>query len=115
MRDFLLNYGPTLIILLAFAVYVIVLAINHKWQQLRTTAYKLMLQAESVITGTKRGQERFEVVFAQLYSLIPAWLRFFFPETLVRQKLQEWYDTVKDYFDNGKIDGSTKLPDSPAT
>jgi hypothetical protein len=66
-----------------------------------------MLWAEKVITGTKRGQERFELVLKQVYSLIPPWLQFFVTESDLREQLQKWYDCIKDYLDNGKVDNST--------
>ena len=51
----------------------------------------------------------------QVYSLIPPWLKLFFPESTVREKLQEWYTHIKDYMDNGLIDNSAKPPDIPTT
>ncbi len=106
MKEFLFTNWPTILIIVAFLVYIVCLAVRGKWNELRGTAYRLMLQAESVIRGTKRGQERFETVFLQVYNLIPAWLRFWFPEDLVREKLQEWFDMIKDYLDDGKINKS---------
>ena len=115
MKNFIIQHWPSIAIIGAFLIYAGILAWQKKWDQLRANAYHLMLQAEAVITGTKRGQERFEQVFIALYDMIPAWLRFWFPETLVREKLQDWYNnTLKDFLDNGKIDGSQdgKPPDT---
>lgn len=106
MKNFITSNWPSILIIAAFLFWVGYLIINKKWDQLRGTAYWMILQAEDVIRGTKRGKERFETVLQQIYSLIPAWLRFWFPETLVREKLQDWYNQIKDYLDNGKIDGS---------
>lgn len=113
MKEFLISNWPTILIIAAFLVWIVNLAVKGKWAELRGIAYRLMLQAESAIRGTKRGQERFETVFTQVYSLIPAWLRFWFPEDLVREKLQDWFNTIKDYLDNGKIDKSVEAIKPP--
>lgn len=108
MKNFIILQWPSIVIIAAFLFYIGYLVITRKWQELRATAYALIMQAERIITGTKRGQERFEVVFKDVYSLIPAWLRFWFPEYLVREKLQDWYNHIKDYLDNGSMDNSVK-------
>jgi hypothetical protein len=107
LKDFLFSNWPSILIIVAFLFWVGYLVVNRKWDQLRSMAYRMILQAEKVITGTKRGQERFELVFERVYSLIPPWLRFFILKSDLREQLQEWYNDIKDYLDNGKMDGST--------
>lgn len=111
MFDFLINYWPVILIGIGFVGYILYLIINRRWEKLRELAYKMIGQAESVIVGTKKGQERFNLVLEQLYSIIPAWLRFFIPRRLLEQKLQEWFDLIKDSLDDGKINDSIKPPD----
>ena len=111
MKNFIISNWPSILIIAVFLFWVGLLIVNKKWDELRGTAYRLMLHAEKVITGTKRGQERFETVFKQIYSLIPPWLQFFVLESDLKEKLQKWYNDIKDYMDNGKVDGS-KPPDS---
>jgi hypothetical protein len=106
MKNFLIQQWPSIVIIAALIFYVVYLVVNRKWEQMRGDAYRLMVQAESIIKGTKRGQERFEAVFQEIYSLVPAWLRFWFPETLVREMLQKWYNKIKDYLDDGNINNS---------
>ncbi len=106
MENFIIQQWPSIVIIAAFFFLVGYLVVNRKWAQLRATAYRMILQAEKVITGTKRGQERFELVFDRVYSLIPSWLRFFILENELREQLQKWYNDIKDYLDNGKIDNS---------
>jgi hypothetical protein len=108
MKNFILSNWPSILIIAAFLIYTVILVVKGKWEQLRSMGYRMILQAERVITGTKKGQERFETVFAQVYSLIPAWLRFFISEQSLREKLQEWYNHIKDYMDNGTIDNSQR-------
>lgn len=100
MKNFMINDWPTILIIAAFLIWIGYLLVYKKWDQLRGIAYRLMLQAEKAITGTKKGQERFEAVFKQVYSLIPPWLQFFFPETTVREKLQEWFYDIMDYLND---------------
>ena len=88
------------------AGYALFLAVTKQWAKLRVIGYKLILQAEKAITGTKKGQERFEFVFYKLYNLIPGWLQLFVSEESLLEKLQEWFVELKDYLDNGKIDQS---------
>ena len=113
MKEFFMNNWPTIIIVGVFLVWVGYLIINKKWVELRGLAYRLIFQAERAITGTKKGQERFEAVFRQLYDLIPPWLQFFILESDLKEQLQKWYNDIKDYLDNGKIDGSINDLDDP--
>lgn len=106
MREFLVQYWFIILIGLGFVVYIAYLVINKRWDKLRKIANKLILQAEKNIVGTKRGQERFEQVLGQLYCLIPAWLRFFIPRTMMEEKLQEWFVMIKDSLDDGIINNS---------
>lgn len=102
MKEFLLANWATILILVVTAGYMLYLATTRRWEQLRAGTYKLVLEAEKVITGTKRGQERFEYVFKRLYLLVPTWLQFFVSEELLREKLQAWFIELKDYLDDGK-------------
>lgn len=106
MLDFFKSYWFVILIGLGVVGYIAYLLVNRKWDRLRKLAYKLIRQAEDAITGTKMGQERFNTVLEQLYKLVPAWLRFFIPRTLLEQKLQEWFDLIKDSLDDGKINNS---------
>lgn len=110
MLEFIKNYWLIILIGIGFTGYIVYLAVNRHWTKLREIAYKLIRQAESVIVGTKKGQERFNLVLSQLYNMIPAWLKFFIPRSLLEQKLQEWFDLIKDSLDDGKINDSAKPP-----
>ncbi len=111
MIDFLLTYGAMIILGIGFIGFIVYLAINHRWETIREIAYKMIRQAENVIVGTKRGQERFNLVLDQLYNIIPTWLKLFITRSYMQQKLQEWFDMIKDSLDDGKINNSTKPPD----
>lgn len=115
MREILINNLVTIIILIVCIIYIAYLVIKHRWIKLREIAYKLIRQAEITITGTKKGQERFEQVISQLYIIIPPWLRFFVSQTLLEKKLQEWFELIKDSLDDGKINNSNQPPKPPDT
>lgn len=108
MKEFLVTNGFIILIVIGIVGYIGYLLLNRRWTRLREIAYKLIKQAEKTITGTKKGQERFELVLNQLYNMIPAWLRFFIPRSLMEEKLQEWFNLIKDTLDYGKIN---KPPD----
>ena len=107
MKEFILNNLSTILLCLAVFFYVFYLILNKRWEKLRKLAYKFILQAENEITGTKRGQERFEFVIKELYLLIPKWLQLFITEESIKEKLHEWFNDVKDFLDDGKINNST--------
>lgn len=106
MLDFLLKNWLVIVAALALAAYMVYLAVNRRWDKLRKLAYKMIRQAEDVIVGTKKGQERFNLVLDQLYGIIPVWLRLFIPRSLLKEKLQQWFDLIKDGLDDGKINKS---------
>ena len=107
MKDFLIGNWQTLVIILLAVGFAVYLVLNKKWAELRTYIYRLIRLAEKTITGTKAGKTRFDYVFNKLYMLcIPKWLQIFFPKALARKIIQNCFDNVKDYLDDGKINGS---------
>ena len=100
--DFIKANWVSIIIVAVTAGYALYLAFTKQWARLRASAYKLILEAEKVIRGTKRGQDRLEYVLDRLYCLMPTWLQFFVSEESLREKLQEWFEHLKDYLDDGK-------------
>ena len=92
----------TLFVVLLIIGYALYLTIIKKLVELREFAYALMLQAERLYKDNQ-GKEKFEVVFREVYDLIPVWLQKLIPPESIREKLQEWYDLAKDYLDDGYI------------
>ncbi len=115
MLEFMKENWTSILAVLILVGWTIYLVITRKWDYLRAKAYEIILYAENYITGTKRGKERFELVIRTLYSLIPGWLRFIITEQTLREKLQEWFDILKDAMDNGKIDNSTGTNETNTT
>lgn len=106
MKDFIISNWITILIAILAIGYVTYLIAKKKWEKLRADAYSLMLKAEMLFTGTKRGQERFDYVFKRVYSLLPLWLQFFYPPGELKKKLQKWFNLAKDKMDDGKINKS---------
>jgi hypothetical protein len=115
MKQFIIENWASLLVIVLFFGYILYLVINKRWEQLRVTAYKLIRQAERVFVGTKRGQEKFNFVLDRLYTLIPGWLQFFVDRETLKEKLQEWYNHVKDYLDDAKINNSFQPPGEDPT
>lgn len=111
MKEFLAGNWLVILMGLVVLVYIVYLVVNKKWTRLREDAYKFIRLAEKTVRGTKKGQERFSLVLNQLYNMIPPWLRFFITRTFMEEKLQEWFDMIKDSLDDGKINNSVKPPD----
>jgi hypothetical protein len=65
-----------------------------------------MEKTERTIYSNFKGKERMEGVLKQIYTLIPPWMKFFIPESTMREKLQKWFNLAKDYLDDGKINSS---------
>jgi len=107
MKEFIFSNWATILIVILFFAYILFLVITKQWTKLREAAYKIMLAAEKVyLTG--QGRKKFNYVFVKVYNLVPAWLKLFVSEYWLRCKLQEWYNLVKDYADDGKIDSNKK-------
>ncbi len=108
MKDFLINNWAVILVAIIALALVLDKIINKKWDELRTAAYEFIKFAEETIVGYKKGNDRFNFVISKLYDkLIPNWLKVFFPEEVLRRKLQEYFNDIKDILDNGKKDGST--------
>jgi hypothetical protein len=109
---FIISNWQTILLIVIIIGVALYLVITKQWDKLRQYAWRLILEAERTIKGNKKGAERFEQVLLRLYNLfIPAWMQVFVTEDILREKLQQWFDDVKDFLDNGKIDNS--LVDKP--
>lgn len=106
MKEILIQNWFVILVAAAFVAYIIHLIVTKQWTKLRMQAYALMLSAEKLYANIE-GKEKFEAVFQKLYfALIPAWLRPFVTEEMMRKKMQEWYELAKDYLDDGKLNES---------
>ncbi len=108
MKNYIIENWASIVVMVLLIGYVIYLVITKQWEQLRSLGFRLMLEAERVF-GYGAGKQKFEYVFKQLYAIIPRWLRLFITEQYFREALQKWYNMIKDYFDNGKLDSSINV------
>lgn len=108
-----MNNWVSLLIALVVGTYTAYLVVSNQWDRIRKYAEKLMLFAEDNITGSKKGKQRMAYVLDQVYQLLPGWLKVFVSRERMQEILQSWYNDIKDYLDNGKVDGSSKDPKLP--
>jgi hypothetical protein len=106
MKDFIASNIVSIVLVLIFVCWVLYLVTTKQWDKLRGTGYYLIMKAERVITGTKKGKERFEYCIEQLLNMIPPWIRLFITESQIREQLQKWFNYVKDYLDDGVLNNS---------
>ncbi len=90
--------------ILAFIVY---LGVTKQWTRIRGFAYRIMLLAERNFSDGE-GQLKFNFVVGVVYKYIPVWLRLFIKESDIRSLIQKWYETAKDFLDDGQINDSSK-------
>jgi hypothetical protein len=107
MLEFLTqNWLPLLAVVVVLA-YVIYLSVTKQWVKVREFAYKMMLVAERTF-GDDQGRIKFDFVVKVVYNYIPVWLRVFVKEQHLEDLIQEWYETAKDYLDDGEVNNSVK-------
>jgi hypothetical protein len=99
------------LVLLGAIAYIGVLVWQKKWAELRELAYKSMLQIEKQYKAAN-GEQKFDALFITVYCQLPFWFQLMFPEKIaikyLKVRLQEWYDSAKDWTDDGLINGSSK-------
>jgi hypothetical protein len=109
MSQFLTVQNVITILVIAIVLTIIFYLVRKKeYDRLRQMAYVLILQAEHQYREyEKAGKIKFEFVFDNLYNkYIPQWLIFLFPPYVVRELIQNVFDTIKDKLDDGKVNGS---------
>lgn len=105
MKELIIANWPTILIMALFFIYIIILLVTRKYAQLRETAYKIMLAAEKKFSKGQ-GRKKLNYVLEKVYNLIPAWMRMFVSKEDFEIELQYWYNTAKDYADDGKFNNS---------
>lgn len=107
MLDFLTrNWLPVLIGACVLA-YLIYLSITKQWVKVREFTYKAMLLAERTFSDAD-GKIKLDFVVRVVYKFLPVWLRLFVKEKHLENLVQGWYNTAKDFMDDGKINDSIK-------
>jgi uncharacterized protein (UPF0333 family) len=105
MLNFLWEYRFVIIIIVAVILYAI-----FSWQNFKTKAYALMLQAKSLAKDAilKSGDQQAEWVVKKAYNMLPIGWQLFITEDRLRKIIYYLYHKAKDYLDDGKINNSIK-------
>ena len=74
--------------------------------EIRADVYQLFLKAEQNISFEKAGKQRMKWVLSKARSLLPEWARVFITDAFLEKVVQAWFDAIKDFLDNGKLDKS---------
>jgi hypothetical protein len=92
-----------LIIVLGIVIYAIL-----DWKNFKIKLNALMLVAKSLAKDKilNSGQEQEDFVVEKLYAIMPAKLKVFISQELLRKIVKKAYATAKDLLDDGKLNGS---------
>jgi hypothetical protein len=107
VSEFIKSNLATLLLGVIFLSYVVFLIINKRWTALRQMTYDLIQKAEDTLQGSKRGKEKFEFVYNEIYNLLPVWIRLFVPKSYLKIKLQKWYNEIKNDLKAAEITANT--------
>ena len=80
---------------------VILIGILKTCGKFRVKVYQLFIKAEK---EAKKG-EKMDFVVNQVYMLVPSPINIFINESALRWLLQKMFDVVKDFLNDGKING----------
>lgn len=102
-KNLIFEWRYVLTFFIAFAIYVL-----FEWQRAKTTLYALMLQAKRYAKDAvlKSGKEQEEWVVKKAFQFLPLSLRLFLSEDTIRKIVKWLFGKLKDYIDDGKLNGS---------
>lgn len=85
------------------AAFVLMLLIGliFKYREFRKVALDLVVIAEGLITGTKKGQERFDYVVSKIYDYIPTSLRLLLTKRRIKNIIEWAVRKMKKYLAKG--------------
>ena len=84
--------------LIIIATLIVILKISSKF---RNKVYKLFILAEK---EAKSG-EKMDYVVEHIYNMLPTTISFFLNERILRYILQKMFDVIKDFLNDGKVNG----------
>jgi len=95
------------IILFLGAVLIYIL---FEWQRAKTVLYALMLQAKRYAKDRilRSGEEQEDWVVQKAIVFLPAPIKLFLTEKILRNLIRMLFRSLKDYVDDGTINGSIK-------
>ena len=115
MYNFIREYAGLIVVIMVVFIYLVRLAFvykKHGWAgvliRLRGTAYEAMLWMERNYPDDS-GRTKFLLALNALYPLLTK--NFILKIIITKERfaaiLQEWYDTSKDFLDDGKLNKAT--------
>lgn len=105
--DFLAQNWLGLLIVLVVLGYLIYLTVTKQWIRIREFAYELMLMAERSFKD-EEGKLKYDFVVEMVYRSIPSWLKLFIKKEDIQKLIEKWYQTAKDYLDDGVVNDSIR-------
>jgi hypothetical protein len=102
-KSILWDWRFVLAVVLGVAVYAIA-----DWKNFKIKLNQLMLDAKSLAKDKilNSGQEQEDWVVMKLYNIMPAKLKVFISEELLRKIVKKAYHTAKDLIDDGHLNNS---------
>ncbi len=102
---------PILVALIAVWVILTVVMVYQyvkmkKLDGIRKDVYRLFKIAEHKYKESGQGKQKLKYVVSEARKLLPKWLQFFLPEEVLMKIIDRWFKTVKDFLDDGKVNGS---------
>lgn len=73
---------------------------------IRLDVYKLFVEAEKTFRASKQGQQKFDYVIHMARGLLPKPIQLFVSESMLKEAVQLWFDSIKDLLDDGKLNNS---------
>lgn len=95
-----------LIIAAVLLIWALVKTIRERGlENIRGDVYQLFLKAEHQFQHGE-NTAKFEYVVNAAKELIPSPFNMFITESLLRSAIQAWFDLIKDFLDDGKLNGT---------
>lgn len=82
---------------------------------IRLDVYKLFVEAEKTFRASKQGQQKFDYVIHMARGLLPKPIQLFVSESMLKEAVQLWFDSIKDLLEEDKINHTTELDDGTWT
>lgn len=104
---------PILVAIIAlWAILTVVMVYQYvkmkKLDGIRKDVYKLFEIAEHKYEESDQGKQKLKYVVSEARKLLPKWLQLFLTEEALMKIIDAWFKTVKDFLDDGKVNGSQK-------
>ena len=73
---------------------------------IRLYVYELFVESEERFKESGQGQAKFDYVIQLARSLLPKPVQIFVTDSMLKEAVQLWFDSIKDLLDDGKLNAS---------